>query len=36
MHTLLVADFWILLAALVVAVVISLLIGAWRRSRRSY
>jgi hypothetical protein len=33
MHTLLVADFWILLAALVVAFVGSLRIRAWRRTR---
>jgi hypothetical protein len=36
MHTLLVADFWILLAALVIAFLGSLLTGAWRRSRRPY
>jgi len=35
MHTLLVIDFWVLLAALVVAFLISRRIGAWRR-RRSY
>jgi hypothetical protein len=31
MHTLLVIDFWMLLAALVVAFAISRRIGAWRR-----
>jgi hypothetical protein len=36
MHTLLVIDFWLLMAALVVAFGVSLLIGAWRRPRRSY
>jgi hypothetical protein len=35
MHTLLVVDFWLLLAALAVASAVSLLTGAWRR-RRSY
>jgi hypothetical protein len=33
MQTLLTADFWILLAALVVALAISLRIRAWRRTR---
>jgi hypothetical protein len=33
MHTLLVIDFWVLMAALVVAFVGSLLTGAWRRRR---
>jgi hypothetical protein len=33
MHTLLTADFWILLAALAVAFLISLRIRAWRRTR---
>ena len=33
MHTLLVADFWILLAALVVAFLISRRVRAWRRYR---
>jgi hypothetical protein len=31
MHTLLVIDFWVLLAALAVAFGVSLLTGAWRR-----
>jgi hypothetical protein len=31
MHTLLVADFWLLFAALAVAFLISRRIGAWRR-----
>ena len=35
MHTLLVIDFFVLLAALAVAVGGSLLTGAWRRPRRS-
>jgi len=33
MHTLLVTDFWLLLAALAVAAGGSLLTGAWRRPR---
>jgi len=33
MHTLLVIDFWVLLAALAVAFAGSLLTGAWRRRR---
>ena len=36
MHTLLVTDFWILIAALAVAVAGSLLTGAWRRRHRFY
>jgi hypothetical protein len=36
MHTLLVTDFWVLMAALAVAFGISLRIGAWRRPRRSH
>jgi hypothetical protein len=36
MHTLLVIDFWMLITALAVASGVSLLIGAWRRPRRSY
>lgn len=32
MHTFLVVDFWVLLAALVVAFVMSLRMGAWRRA----
>jgi hypothetical protein len=36
MHTLLVIDFWVLMAALVVAFGVSLLTGAWRRPRRSF
>jgi hypothetical protein len=36
MHTLLVIDFWVLLAALAVASAVSLRIGAWRRSRRPF
>jgi hypothetical protein len=35
MHTLLVIDFWVLIAALVVAFGVSRRIGAWR-SRRSF
>jgi hypothetical protein len=35
MHTLLVIDFWLLIAALGVAFGGSLLTGAWRRPRRS-
>jgi hypothetical protein len=35
MHTLLVIDFWVLLAALAVAFGVSRRTGAWRR-RRSY
>jgi hypothetical protein len=31
MHTLLVIDFWVLLAALAVAFAVSLRTGAWRR-----
>ena len=34
MQTLLTADFWILLAALVVAFLVSLRIRAWRKPRR--
>jgi len=33
LHTLLVIDFWVLLAALAVAAGVSLLTGAWRRRR---
>jgi hypothetical protein len=36
MYTLLVIDFWVLMAALAVAFGVSLLTGAWRRPRRSY
>ena len=35
MHTFLVVDFWLLIAALAVAFAGSLLTGAWRRPRRS-
>jgi hypothetical protein len=37
MHTLLVIDFWVLLAALAAAFGVSLLTGGWRRrTRRSW